>query len=160
MLINSSPVVTIITTYLITSDGSEKEQAAHHWAGQLAEMCDCFRHNTHAHILYLKYEYAILMILCTGLPITTTIVVQWLNSLIFYNNIKCTAANGWIIIYTGVDYMSCDKHSLCANCSWKHRVIPNITLWLFTASYEWSNSISIWLHCNYSIHSAHKEITL
>ena len=42
---------------------------------------------------------------CTGLPITTTIAGQWLNSLIFHDNIKCITANGLTIIYDGADYM-------------------------------------------------------
>ena len=41
----------------------------------------------------------------------------------------------------------------------KHRVIVNIHLWLCAASHDWGNSMPIWLHCNYVIHSVHKEIS-
>ena len=83
--------ITIITAYLITSDGKAlryKEQAAYHLAGQLAEMGNCFKHNTHMYILYLRHEDAILVILCMGLPITTTVAGECLNSLIFHEDIK------------------------------------------------------------------------
>ena len=35
----------------------------------------------------------------TGRDITTTIAGEWLNSLIFHNDIKCITANGQTIIY-------------------------------------------------------------
>ena len=38
--------------------------------------------------------------------------------------------------------------------------ILNIHLWPCTASYDWSNSMPIMLHCNYLTHSVHKEMTL
>ena len=44
------------------------------------------------YILYLSCEDAILhtrMILCTGLPITTTIACEWLNSLILHDDTNC-----------------------------------------------------------------------
>ena len=81
-----------------------------HKAGELA----AFRYNTHVYILYLRCEDAILAILCTGLPITTTIAGKQLNSLIFHGNIKCIIANGQTIIYVVGIYMSCDDHSFCA----------------------------------------------
>ena len=53
-----------------------------HLAGQLAETGDCFRHGFYVYILYLRHANAILVILYMGLPITTSIAGQWLNSLI------------------------------------------------------------------------------
>ena len=50
-------------------------------------------YNTYVNMLYLICEDAIIVILCKGLPITTTIVAEWLNSLIFYDNIKGITAN-------------------------------------------------------------------
>ena len=41
----------------------------------------------------------VLAIVCTGLPITTTIAGQWLNGLIFHHSIKCITAIGQAIIY-------------------------------------------------------------
>ena len=73
---------TIITAYLITCDGHaprKKEQVAYHYAGLLAEMGKRFRHNMHMYILHLRHEDVILVIMCTGLPITTTIADQWLK---------------------------------------------------------------------------------
>ena len=49
-----------------------------------------------------------------GLPITTTTAGQWLNSLIFHDNLKGTTANGQMTIYMGADYMSCDDFSFHA----------------------------------------------
>ena len=46
------------------------------------------------YILYLSCEDAILVILCMGLSITTTIAGKWLNSLIFHDDVKCIIANG------------------------------------------------------------------
>ena len=56
------------------------------------------------------------MILCTGLPISTTIADEWLNNLIFYDGIKCTIANGKMIMW---DLMSHDDHSFCAKKFWE-----------------------------------------
>ena len=47
-----------------------------------------------------------------------TIAGEWLNSLIFHN-IKCITANGQMIIYVGVDYVSCDNHLSCAKTLWE-----------------------------------------
>ena len=52
-----------------------------------------YRHNTCMFISYLRREDAIFTILCAGLPITTTVAVEWLNNLIFHDNIKCITAN-------------------------------------------------------------------
>ena len=51
------------------------------------------------YILYLRHEDAIFTIVCTGLSITTTIAGDWLNSLIFHDDIKCDTDNGYTIIY-------------------------------------------------------------
>ena len=67
----------------------------------LAATDDYFRHNTYMYIMYQRHEDAIFVILCTGLSITTTISYQWLNSLIFHDNIKCITANGRTVIYVG-----------------------------------------------------------
>ena len=53
--------------------------------------------------LYLRCKDTILVILCTNLPITTTIAGQWLNILIFHDDIKCITANGQMIIYVDAD---------------------------------------------------------
>ena len=74
--------------------------------------------------LYLRREEAILAILFTGLPITTTFADEWyiesLISMIISNVLQpmdrqfiCAKAD-YIII------MSCDNHSLCANNTGKH----------------------------------------
>ena len=55
------------------------------------------------YILYLRCKDTILAILCTDLPITTTIAGEWLISLIFYDDIKCITANGQMIINAGID---------------------------------------------------------
>ena len=51
-----------------------------------------------------------------GLPIPTTISGEWLNRLIFHNDIKCITANGQTILYVGCDYiaMSHDGYSFYA----------------------------------------------
>ena len=53
----------------------------------------------------------VLAILCMGLPITTTIAGEWLNSLIVHDNIKCITTNG----KTCWDKLYCprDDHSFC-----------------------------------------------
>ena len=43
--------------------------------------------------LDLRHTDPILVILCTGLPITTILAGKWLNSLIWHGNIKCITAN-------------------------------------------------------------------
>ena len=60
----------------------------------LVQIGDSFRHNTYMYILYLRFEDAIAVNLCTDLPITNTIDGQWLNSWIFYDDIKFITANG------------------------------------------------------------------
>ena len=67
-----------------------------------AEMNNCFKHNI---CVYLVLRHGVLMVLCTGLPITTTISGEWLNSLILYDNIKCITSNGQVMIYAGADFM-------------------------------------------------------
>ena len=59
-------------------------------------MGDGFSHDTvrtYDYIFYLRRQHAILVILCTGLPITTAIASKWLNNLIHDDN-KCITANG------------------------------------------------------------------
>ena len=90
-----------------------KEQAAYIQAGRLAEMGNCFRHNTYMYIWYLWCKDTILAILCTDLPISTTTAGKWFNILKFYGNIKCITTNGSTIVYAGADYMSCDDPSVC-----------------------------------------------
>ena len=50
--------------------------------------------------------YLIFWILCTGLPITTYLAGQWLNSLIFHCYIKCNTANRQTVIYVWASYIS------------------------------------------------------
>ena len=52
----------------------------------------------YAYILYLRCADAILALLCTGLPINTTIASKLLNDLIFHDDNKCTTANEYMII--------------------------------------------------------------
>ena len=49
-----------------------------------------------------------------NLPITTTLAGEWLNRLIFHDDIKSITANGYMIIYVGANYMSHNDHSFCA----------------------------------------------
>ena len=84
---------TIITTYLITSDGGasmQNEQAAYHQS-LLIEMDDCFRHNMYAYILYLRCEDAMFVIQYTCLLITFTLALagELLNSSILQYDNKC-----------------------------------------------------------------------
>ena len=68
-------VITIIIAYSITNDDltpRKKKQAASHWPSLLAGTGDYFAYNTYV-IVYLRCSYAVLAILCTGLPITITI---------------------------------------------------------------------------------------
>ena len=60
------------------------------WAGVLAETADCFKQviTTYVHVLYLSHEDTIIAVLCMGLPITTSLADQWLNSLTFHDDIK------------------------------------------------------------------------
>ena len=67
------------------------------------------------------------------------------------------------MIYVEENYILCmwhNDHSFRAKIVRKHRMIANIHLWLCTTSYDWSNSMPIWLSCNYVIHSVYNEITL
>ena len=84
-----------------------------------------FTHNTYVYILYLKHEDAI--ILSTGLPISTTVVGQWLNSLLFHDNITCIKANVQTVIYVHADLLSHESFILRILFG-KHYVILNITL--------------------------------
>ena len=51
----------------------------------------------------LRRGDAVLAILCTGLPIPTTIPGKWLNSSIFNDDNKCITANGQTLINVGAD---------------------------------------------------------
>ena len=83
-------------------------------------------------ILYLRCEDAVLPIQCTSLPITTTIAGQWFNSLILFDGIKCTVANGQIMIHVGPGYIaiSHDDYSFCTKKIWE------MFLWLWAVSYD------------------------
>ena len=65
--------------------------------------------------LYLRHEDATLAILCTDLPINTTIVGNdpSLNSLRFHDNIKCITTNGQTMIYVGTNWI-CHMTICCA----------------------------------------------
>ena len=74
--------ITIITAYPITSDGCApryKKQEACHQVSLLAVMGNCFKHNTYIQVYlvrsYLRHEDAIH---APGLPITATVVSEWL----------------------------------------------------------------------------------
>ena len=71
------------------------------------------------YILYLRREDAILF-LCMGIPIATIIAGEWLNSLLFHDDIKCITANGIDDYLCGGQlYMSHDNHSFRAKSSWE-----------------------------------------
>ena len=84
--------------------GTQKKQAGFHQAGLLAGMGDGFSHNTVRTYNYIRRQDAILVILWTGLPITTATASKWLNNLIHDDN-KCITANGQMIIYVGANYI-------------------------------------------------------
>ena len=75
------------------------------------EIGNCFRHNKHIYILYLRCEDAVLAILCTGIPNVTITAGEWLYSLIFHDDNKCITANGQMIINFGSDNMSGGDYS-------------------------------------------------
>ena len=61
------------------------------WQGQttvLGIICTCI-----SCISDVRMPY-VLVILCVCLPITTTVSGEWLNSLIFHDDIKCITAYG------------------------------------------------------------------
>ena len=82
-----------------------EEQVAYHYAGQLAEMGDYFRHNMYVCILCLRCEDDMLVILCMGLPITTISADEWLNSLICHDDIKCITTNRWFFMLEPMIYL-------------------------------------------------------
>ena len=43
----------------------------------------------YVYISYPRCKDAVLVILCMSLPTTTTVAGEWLNSLIFHDDIKC-----------------------------------------------------------------------
>ena len=66
--------ITIITAYLITSDGIARSKQLAIRQGQ-AKVSGII--HTCTYILYLRNEDTILIILWTGIPITTTIAGEW-----------------------------------------------------------------------------------
>ena len=60
----------------------------------------------YVYILYLRREDTILVILCTSLPITITLADEWINSLIFHDDIKFMVP---IIYVTWWVLISCKK---------------------------------------------------
>ena len=50
-------------------------------------------HNTYTYVLHLRCEDTILIILCTGVPITTAIAGKCLNSLTSHDDHKSIKAN-------------------------------------------------------------------
>ena len=93
-------VVTEYYYYYCLSDKQQWQSTKLKGAGSLlsARSTDrdqqLIQNNMYMYVLYLRSEDTILAILCTGLPITTNIADQWLNSLIFHANIKCIRTNG------------------------------------------------------------------
>ena len=65
----------LVVAYPMASDSHTPRYVEGACSLPLAQSTDrdehCFRHNTYMYILYLKYEDAILAILCMGLPIIT-----------------------------------------------------------------------------------------
>ena len=62
----------------------------------------------------------------------------------------------WAVLYVIIN----DDHFFLTRKFRKHWDILIIHLWLCAVPHDWSNSVTIRLHCNYLIHSLHKEITL
>ena len=57
--------------------------------------------------------------------------------------------------------MPCDDHSFHVKVlESTESFLICVHLWLCIVSYDWSNSMPIWLCCNDVIHSVHKELTL
>ena len=122
-------------------------------------MGDSLRFNMYMYTLYLRGKDTILVILCMSLPIIITFTGQSFNSLIFHDNIKCITANEQTIIYIGANNIC---HVTIIHSPQKN--LASTESFLIYAkgavSHDWSNSMSTWLHCNYLIHSTHKEITI
>ena len=58
-----------------------------------------------SYILYLRNNDVILVILCTGLLITTTVASEWLNSLIFHDILQL------LVICVDIDYIHMSHYS-------------------------------------------------
>ena len=133
-----------------------RQQMAYHQAVRLEEMGNGFRYNMHEYILYQRHEDTIFAILCTDLPITATLVGQWLNSLIIFNgDIKCITTNGQMIIYV-TNYIC---HMMIIHFVQKNWEVLSHSYYMLMVPCSityCSNSMPIWLHCNYVIHSVHK----
>ena len=99
-------IITIITAYPITSNGSY----SYYQAGQLTDNNFSGIICTYMYILYLRHEDALPVILYMGLPIITTLAIEQLNILIFHQDIKCITANVQTIIYVEANYFACDNH--------------------------------------------------
>ena len=71
------------------------------------------------YILYLRHEDAIFVILSMGIPITTTLAGEWLNSLITIPWQYQTYYSLWLdnYIFWGQLHMSHDDHSFRAKSS-------------------------------------------
>ena len=87
-------------------------------------MGDCFRHSTYTYILYLRCKDAMLVIRCTGLLITITLVLagKRLNSLILqYDNksIKLMKRQLRICLHCIHVYMSIDNNLFHAKVFWE-----------------------------------------
>ena len=61
------------------------------------------------YILYPWRKDVMLAILCTDIPIITTLAGEQLNSLILHGDIKCITANGYTITYVEANY-TCMSH--------------------------------------------------
>ena len=90
------------------------------------------------------WGYYILANLYTGLPITTIIAGEWLNSLIFYDNniCICTAANVWmimlrLIIYDYVHTVNCSDQSQYKIREHDRKCLPALTEVPYGAKFWW-----------------------
>ena len=72
-------------------------------------------------ILCLRCEDTIhvLALLCTSLPITTTVAGESLNSLIFHDDNNGIATNKQTIIYVGANKLSYDHYHFAQKILWK-----------------------------------------
>ena len=83
-----------ITAYPLTivialhQGGKSKQLAIRLVYWQISVTCSGIVH-MYIYILYLRHEDAILVILCSSLPIAMAYAGKWLNCLVFHDNIKC-----------------------------------------------------------------------
>ena len=115
---------------------------------------NCFRHYyVHVNMLYLRREGTIHVYLWTCLPITTTLVGEWLNSSIYHGDINVYCSQWiddhlwWGRLY--VTWWSCILHKkFLETLSHSYMLMAykkdqHYYILLHVSSYDWNNSTSI-----------------